>query len=399
MKLLKSNKKYIKMMLAAAALMTVGGCNLMHDDMPPCATDPKVSVVVNFVYDYNMDDEDRFDSEVGSVFLYVFEEDSTFVNRFEKRLIDIDTEHPDFSMTFDANDNNDIEMGKTYHFVAVASSKATGYDDSQDTPGFKLVNEMIPGRSKLGDYILRLNRDDKMFSDFDFGVIDYRSDYSGPDAMIDTVWTPKPGQVQTHTIPYLKADFDSAEQIPDHVEEVKIPMMRVTNSIEVALTSPNFTAMTQPTDYDILIYFPEGNGVIDFEGRVGQVHEISQPLYYRALRKRVGVYEEKTSTRADGDTQYAIYATFGVSRLRYEDGSSLQILDPETHEVLARIDDFSNYLNDRGNTDDNYTPQEYLDREFNFKVDLGLTADNSLWWSQVIGIHGWAVRDWYIGLH
>lgn len=387
----------IRVLAVVAVAMGLISCNLMHDNIPPCATDPKVMVRVNFVYDYNMDDEDKFDSEAGSVFLYVFDEAGYFVGRYVKTMADMDPAHPDFSMTFDANDHEDIEMGQTYQFVAVASSIATGYDGSEDTPGFKLIHEMVPGQSKISDYILRLNRDDKMFNDF--GVVDYTKDYSGPDTMIDTLWTTKPDEVQVHTIPYLKAEFDSPEQLEDHVEEVRIPMMRITNSIEVALTGPGFTAQTQPADYDILIYFPDGNGTIDFVGET--LTDISQPLYYRALRKRVDVYKEKNGTRAgeeDEAQQYAIYATFGVSRLKYEDGSSLQVRDPQTHEILAQIDNFSQYLNDRGNTDYD-DPQEYLDREFDFKIDVGLTKDNSLWWTQVgIGVHGWAVRDWYIGL-
>lgn len=400
MKFTNLRKLPANIILGGVIGMGMVGCDsLMHDDMPPCATDPKVTTVVNFIYDYNMDGTDLFDKQAGSVYLYVFDENGIFINRYEKNRVNLDPENPDFSMTFDANDS-DIKMGKTYQFVAVAQGSHTGYDGSDETPGFKLVNPMIPGVSTIRDYILKLNRDDKMFSDF--GVVDYTKDYSGPDAMIDTVWTTKPDEVQVHTIPYLKAEFDSPEQIPDYVEEVKIPMMRITNSIEVALTSPTFTAETKPTDYDILIYFPDGNGTIDFVGDI--LSDISQPLYYRALRKKVDVFVDKSTTRADDggtdDTgqQYAIYATFGVSRLKYKDGAALQVRDPNTHEVLAQIENFSQYLNDRGNTDYD-DPQEYLDREFDFRVNIGLTSTGKLWWTQVgIGIYDWSVKDWYIGL-
>ena len=378
---------------AATSALLLSSCDMMHDELEECATDPEVKVLVNFVYDYNMEDQDLFDRQAGSVYLYVFDDKGVFVGRYEKNRADLDPHNPDFSMTFDAR-NGDLKMGNTYQFVATAQGSHTGYDGSDETPGFKLVNPMIPGVSTIRDYIIRLNRDDKMFNDF--GVVDYKKDYSGTDAMIDTVWTTKPDEVQVHTIPYLKAGFDSTVQLPDHTEEVRIPMMRITNNIEVALTSPSFTAETNPADYDILIYFPDGNGTIDFVGET--LTDISQPLYYRALRKRVDVYEDKEGTRADGD-QYAIYATFGVSRLKYEDGSSLQVRDPETHEIIAQIENFSQYLNDRGNTD--YSdPQEYLDREFEFKINVGMDdTGTKMWWSQVgIGIHSWARKDWYIDL-
>ena len=420
--LLQQRRPRLSALALLLSLLTLcGGCDLMHDDLAPCATDPAVTTVVNFVYDYNTSGTDLFDREVGSVYLYVFSEDSVFLGRYARHRSDLDASNPDFSMTFDSSV---IEMGKTYHFVAVAQGSHEGRvlteeddDDTNNPFGFRLVKPLVVGWSHLSDYILRLYREDKMVEGKDYGVVDYTEDYSGPDAMIDTVWTTKPDEVQTHTIPYLKAEFDSPDQQPDHVEEVVIPMMRITNSIVVALTGPGFTSSTQPTDYDIVIYFPEGNGTIDFVGET--LTEISQPLYYRALRKRVDVYEDHEGTRvgedegedaagdaeggddADADAasrQYAIYATFGVSRLKYDDGAVLQVRDPVTHEILAQIENFSQYLNDSGNTDYD-DPQEYLDREFDFRVNVGLDHDGRLWWSQVgIGIHDWAVKDWYVDL-
>ena len=396
MKTMKNRKMAAALTAGMLAALTLpGGCTLMHDDLPECATDPKVTTLVNFVYDYNMDGVDLFDRQVGAVYLYVFDHAGYFLGRYVKNRAELDPEKPDFSMRFEAEDGV-IRRGETYQFVAVAQGSTSGYDGSEETPGFKLVNEMVVGKSRIEDYILRLNRDDKMFDDF--GVVDYSKDYSGPDAMIDTIWTTKPDEVQVRTIPDPRVGYDTPVQPADTVAEILIPMMRITNSIEVALTSPTFTAETKPTDYDILIYFPEGNGTIDFTGET--LTEISQPLYYRALRKRVGPYEEKEETRAgEGEPQqYAIYATFGVSRLKYKDGASLQVRDPQTHEVLAQIENFSDYLNKRGNTDYD-DPQEYLDREFDFRVDIGLTERDELWWSQVrIGIHSWAVKDWYISL-
>lgn len=399
MKLMEANKsRILSALLVVSISIVVSGCDLWHDEMPPCATDPKVTTVVNFVYDYNMEGVDLFDSEVGSVYLYVFDENDVFVARYEKNKRDLDPVSPDFSMTFDG-DASPIRRGHTYKFVAVASGSEDGYDDDDETPGFKVVNKMVPGVSTINDYILRLNRDDKMFEDF--GVVDYRSDYSGPDAMIDSLWTTKPDEVQVHDIPDPRAEFESPVQLPDHVEEVRIPMMRITNSIEIALYSPDFTAATQPADYDILIYFPKGNGTIDFTGET--LEDISQPLYYRALRKRVAPYVDQEGSRADGDgedsgSEYAIYATFGVSRLKYDDGASLQVRDPETHEVLISIDNFSEYLNRWGNMDYD-DPQEYLDREFNFRVNLSLPDTAGSWWAQVgIGVHDWAVKDWFISL-
>lgn len=395
-----NSKSLIAGMAFGAALMTgLASCDMMHDDTPPCSTDPGLSIKVNFIYDYNLADQDLFDRQAGSVYLYVFDEDGTFISRHEKNKMFMDPYHPDFSMEFDVNADNEFFMGRTYQFLAMAQGNHEGYDGRDDTPGYKLVNEMVPGESKIKDYIIRLNRDDKMFSDF--GVVDYSQDYYGKDAVLDTVWSTQPGMAQSHYIPPYLADFDSPEQKPDSTIEVKIPMMRITNTINIALASPRFTENTNPKYYDILIYYPKGNGTIGFTGET--VDSISQPLYYRALRKYTDVYRPRENARASDASSpnvgnYAIYATFGVSRLFYDDESELQIRDPETHEIIARIEHFSKFLADRAQNG-GYEGQEYLDREFNFSIDLGLDEYPRLWWSQVqVGVLGWAPVEWYVGL-
>lgn len=389
-----------KMMAGAALTAGMASCDIMHDDTPPCSVDPGLRLKVNFVYDYNMDDEDLFDRQAGSVYLYVFDEQGTYLTRYEKNKVNLDPSNPDFSMYFDVNTDNEFFMGRKYQFAATAQGSHVGYDGDDETPGYKLVNEMIPGVSTINDYIIKLNRDDKMFSDF--GVVDYTQDYSGKDAMIDSVWTTKPNSIHVEDIPVYVADFDSPIQKPDSTIEIKIPMLRITNNIKVTLAGPRFTENTDPKHYDILLYYPHGNGTIGFTGE--RIDSISQPLYYRALRKYVDVYQPHEATRADASDSnnrgnYAIYAEFGVSRMFYDDESELQVRDPLTHEIIAKIPNFSQYLADKAAGYAGMEEQEYLDREFNFSIDLGLDEYPRLWWSQVgIGVLGWSTIDWYVGL-
>ena len=398
---------FLNLGLGLAACAAMSSCNLMHDDMEPCAVDPNVSVLVNFVYDYNMDHEDYFDRMAGSVYLYVFDENDIFLNRYEKNKVDLDPVSPDFSIMFDAMDdlNGDIKRGETYKFIATAQGSHVGYTGEMETPGFKLVDRkgnpytMIPGKSTLKDYILKLYRDDSMSDEY--GVVDYTGEYRGNDAMIDTVWTTKPDEAQVVTIPFPRAEFDSYNQEPDVVEEVKLPMMRITNNITVAITTKQMTPGYDPSNYDIVIYYPKGNGTIDFTGET--LEDISEPLYYRALRKVTDVYNTRptrgSSVGPDDGNQYAIYATFGVSRMKVDDKCELRIYDGHSHKLLAWVDNFSSYLAEKGNVDDygnqKYDdPQEYLDRQFDFAIDIALNDDQTIWWKQVmINILMWAQRD------
>ena len=58
--------------LAAAGL---SGCSLMHDDLEPCPS----GVDLKFVYDYNIQRADMFPDHVGSVTVYVFDQNGNAV--------------------------------------------------------------------------------------------------------------------------------------------------------------------------------------------------------------------------------------------------------------------------------------------------------------------------------
>ena len=385
----KNDIKLKKIILTAVtALFTMAGftsCSLVNDDLPECAPNPNTFTTVNFVYDYNMHYTDLFTNHVGSVYLYVFDNDGVYHLRRELHRSDMGGK-VDFSMTFDTLD---LKPGNTYQFVAVAQANHVGYEASQDTPGFTLQTEMIPGVSKIDDYILKLDRDDD--GNFDFGVVDYRDAYGNTETMMDTIWTTKPDEVQIVEIP--KTDYTpSVIQKPDQQVNVTIPMMRITNSIKVNLLSPVINANTSPDTYNVLIDFPFGNGTIDFTGNT----QPAQELYYRALRKSVTKYGE---TKADpADEQYVLHAEFGVSRLQCADNSSLQIRDPESNEILAQIPDFSDFLAEylAGDFDD---AQEFLDREYDFQIDVTVDKDNNIRYVDLyLLVLGWHVRVQYTDL-
>ena len=378
-----------------AVALLLASCSMVNEDLEPCAPAPKTFTTVNFVYDYNMQFEDLFDKHAGSVYLYVFDNQGIFQMRRTAHRVNMKEGEVDFSMTFD---ESQLQPGQTYQIVAVAQGNRIGYQSSLETPGFTLQTEMVEGVSKIEDYILKLDRDDD--GTFDFGVVNYKDAYGNNNQMIDTLWTTKPDEVQILKVPELNYKPSPVKE-PDHQLEVTIPMMRITNSITVNLVNPAFKEGTNPDDFTFLIDFPNGNGTIDFTGKTYPAQE----LYYRSLRKQTIPYTPKqkgssfyaASTRADEET-YAVQAVFGVSRLQVTDGSSLQIRDPETNEILSKVDDFSNFLADffeHGFSDN----QEFLDREYDFQIDLELDDEGKIVWIQCgCAILGWAKRVYYYDL-
>lgn len=385
--------------LGSLIAIATTSCSMINEDLEPCAPAPNTITTVNFVYDYNMQFSDLFNKHAGSAYLYVFDKDSVLL--FRKSIHRNDVGFVDFSMSFDTTE---MKPGRTYHLVGMALGNHVGNDTTlqgnvKETPGFEVQNEMIPGKSKISDYIIKLDRDED--GNLDFGVVNYKDEYGNNQQMIDTVWSTKPDEVQTIRIPEIAYKPTPIQQ-PDNKVNVTIPMMRLTNSIKVNLTSNSFTETTDPEAFRMLIYFPSGNGTIDFTGTVYPY----QPLYYQTLRKKTIKYVPGNQrSRADGD-RYAVQGTFGVSRLQVDDESSLQIRDPQTNEMIAEIPNFSKFLADAFNDSDyDIDGQEFLDREYDFEITIGLNdtdpnpnpEDNWAYIEIYIEVINWYVRINNIG--
>lgn len=369
----KTYKAFVTLLVSAGILSS---CNAIYEDMPECAPPPNLITTVDFVYDYNMQRTDLLKDHVGSVYLYVFDHEGIYRLRREALKSEMMKE-VDFSMRFDTTE---IKPGNRYQFVAIAQANHAGYTASLETPGFTLLSEMIPGVSTINDYVLKLDRDGD--NEADFGIVDFRDAYGHTETMMDTLWTTKPDEVQIVDIPAL--DYKPSPYLhPDRTVDVKIPMMRITNSVKVNLHSPSFRETTSPDSYNILVHFPHGNGTIDFTGNTLPAQE----LYYRALRKSMVEYNP---TKGDGQ-EYALQAVFGLSRLQVKDESSLQIRDAVTNEIIAEIPNFSEFLAqyfEHGMDD-----QEFLDREYNFDIDIILDNDGNIMWVDLsIHVLGWHVR-------
>ena len=388
------NRRFSGLHLALLILFPVlaVSCSMVNEDLPPCSEQPNTITRVHFVYDYNMQYTDLFDRHVGSAYLYVFDEDSVMLFRETKHRADMRAGQIDFTMVFDTTD---LKPGKTYHMVAMAQGNRIGLEASMATPGFQVQKDMIPGLSRISDYIIKLDRDEDGYEDF--GVVDYKDVYGNNQQMIDTVWSTKPDEVQTVHIPYIQMT-PTAEKLPDNEVDVVMPMMRLTNAISVNVVSSSFGVGTDTDIYSLLIYFPSGNGTIDFTGTVYPY----QPLYYRTLRKQMVKYNDKKqgdsfdSTKADDDgNTYALQGQFGVSRLQMNDESSFQVRNPDTNEIVAEIPNFSRYL---ANAFDYYGEQgqEFLDREYNFEVNVSLDENGKIYWMQIgCSILGWSKRIFF----
>lgn len=395
LKKLAGRSKAFGSILCGLAAISLSSCNMVNEDMTPCGSLGRNLTVVDFQYTYNMSkwisgqEEDWFDSHAGSVYLYVFDEDGTFLFQ-EAKHKEFFADGETFTMTFD---DTQLVPNHTYDFVAVAQGNTIGYTDSDDYQWFKVVNPMVPGLSKIEDYILRLDRDTNNDGFSELGVINYKDQYGETKQMIDTLWTTKPDEVQRVTINPPHEYKLQIEDQPDNITNVVVPMMRITNSIVVNLHSNDFTADTDPNIFHIVIYFPHGNGTVDF---CGDISQSTQPLYYQSLIKSMVPYLTKATSGEVGaeDTgKYALQSRFGISRMMIGDESTLQVRDAtkEGYPIILEIP-FTDYLASLagGNFDD---PQEFLDREYDFEININLGENlTPIDMTIAVNVLGWAKR-------
>lgn len=388
-----------------AAVATFSSCDMINEDLQPCADKPNVITTVIFNYRYNMERDDDYkykdliNDHVGSVYLYIFDDNGIYLRRDSLHRIDMG-ENVDFSLQYDTTI---LKAGHTYKMVAMAQGNHEGYLSSLKTPGFVLQTEMKPGESKISDYEVKLDRDGDSYADF--GIINYKDAYGNNKEMIDTLWSTKPNELQTAVIPeiYYKPQV---EPIPDYTNTVEIPLMRITNAINLNLTGDILTEDSKEDDFTLLIYFPHGNGRIDFLGNI--IHdEQTQPLFYRSLRKAIIPYTPMSDWLPSRNSapdyfnsrageKYALFGEFGVSRLCAGDDSSLQIRDGHDNSLICEIPNFSDWLVEYFKIEEMMNgikdPQEFLDRQYEYNLDIEIRDNRIYSWQLGCHILGWGKR-------
>lgn len=342
-----------------------------------------VNTNVTFNYKYHIQTPDNtmddwFDTQVGTVCLYVFNDKDEFL--FQKSVINTvgDTGNNSIAFTED-----ELKPGQTYKLGAFCLGDKLGYDHSILSPGYRLLNDLVPLSSKLEDLILKLVSDK---NESGYNIVDYKAYFSENDSKLDTLWTTRSGNIISVTIPQVHSSTASTEDI---LLNIDIPLMKITNSIKINLVSDNFNTGTHVDDYEFVIDFPKGNDLIGLYGDLNP----SQSILYRPLRKAVRSYNSKTysslydSEKENGGfhnsggninaeaPQMSISADFGLSRLMADDKSYLKIINKTSGQVIFILDNLSDWLADYFNSP--YSNQEFLDREYDFSIDIQIDEQDN----------------------
>lgn len=363
--------KTLKDIFAIALLaLTATSCAMMDDDLPPCPQ----GLDVHFKYDYNLERADMFTDHVGSVTVYVCDENGNVVAKQTES--NTATAQPlrshDYAMHFD------IAPG-TYTLHAVALQKP--YADCLATAGAKFrLTEPTVGNA---------------FDTFT--------------ATLDNVATAAPDtfEVQNAAMPmdtlWRELNVNTVTVVEDVATQDTISLIRDTKHINITLRDIELPSATDIANYDIRII--DHNALLRADNSVDETKALLYTPYatWNTVDRTASTSRLNRDTKADtddtSDTEVVGqigHADLMTSRILYHDDigadAILSITNRETGNEVVHINlaDFLSRL--RVSADRNYSPQTFLDRGYDYRLTFFLQGDRWRYVNVEISTLSWARR-------
>ena len=374
--------------VAVVAALALSSCNWMTEDMDDCPT----GLYVNFVYDYNIQRADMFKDHVGGLTLYVYDESDRLVA--QRTVSGSELTRYGFNIHFT---EEELTPNHWYRLQAVALQK--DWQTALGTPGAKYRKTDMEMGSNRRDFCVMLDRS---------GDTPYHE--VSAVAPLDTMW---------HTLTTLIAEkeflpaatkyhlnnngsittngvetVDLVKGVPTYAT---VSLIRNTNHLNLSLREIDNPEMVNHEKYDVTIL--DDNADVDFENNV---FSHTDSIVYRPYAQWTSVVESDGRTTADYSAHYDLM----FNRLRYnakaQKNALLCIRKRPTGEVVALFN--LPYILCQGRMAyeiNNYQPQEYLDREYDYRLELWLKNER---WEEgafltvCVDVLSWARRIQYVNL-
>ena len=353
--------RWLCCMVLAALAMT--SCDMMEQDLSDCP----YGLYVTFKYDYNLQRADMFNDHVGSVTLYVFDEQNKLVKTVEESNAGgvEPLKQPGYVMHI-----TDLAPGN-YRFVALAGQRP--YADMMETGRAKFVRNDIA----TGDDITRL------------GVqLDRRETGDGTYEIannalpLDTLWH---GMLTEPVQVYSKESNRPAY--------ATVSLVRDTKKISVSLRELDDPTQMDIADYDLAI--TDRNSTLLWDN---SVDETTGTVVYRP--HETWNTDDRTPVAVQGEVGKIGHADFMTSRIIYHDDpaddGTLTIVSRETGNTVVNVNlpDLLSRLRSSEETH-SYTPQEFLDRGYDYQLDFFLRGGRLSAVNISISVLGWSKRIQY----
>lgn len=345
-------------LLCAAALLT--GCSLMDLDRDHCPEGLNVS----FAYDYNTQRADMFCDHVGGIEVFVFDENGKLV---ASRCVSNDDSNqplktPGYTMEFD-----DLPAG---NYQVLAAAFQHDRRELLGKPGakFRLTTPAV------GETMAQL-----------YATLDHEApeaDGTCPvkqDGLpLDTLWLtlPEPAVAVDHINP----TFTTAR------------LVRHTKDIHLTLRQGAAPYEINHEDYEV--------SIVDANGRIAADNSLTDPTplrYTPYAAWNTSLAAQAPENREAVATGTTAHYNLNTSRLIYpetgQQGALLRVVRKSTGALVFETS-LPRFLAEGRNAYESlrWTPQEYLDREYDYDLHLFLVGDRWEYVEMSIGILGWSRR-------
>lgn len=359
---LNRNRLY-KILAAVILLLSASACSWVKDELPEC---PPTELRLRFEYDYNMMWADAFCKHVGGVTVYVFDESDCFVTQKSESSPERLGTYG-YEMVFT---DQELELGREYRFVTVAFQ-----DNEQDLlkgDGAKFRTVSLQPGDDLNTLQVKLDRSDRKDDNGAYYV-------EHKEQPLDILWI-------------SRNDCRGTLHLYE-TTRCTLNLMRHTNNLTISLRELDAPAETDINDYEIRL--TDRNGWVNYDNSLREDDRLVYTPYA----------EWNTEFKDDNNhvAQRTAHADLSFPRLIYSDdwrkNARLTIYRKKTNQVVADINLPGLLVEDRSSLELlRCEEQEFLDREYTYKLDFFLKGDS---WETVeisISVLKWAVRNQSVGL-
>ena len=407
--------------------MAVSSCSAVEEDRADCPT----GLFIRFIYDYNTQRADMFKDHVGHVQVYIFDDRGRLAAQRSVSNTELDSPLSRYGYTMHFTPE-ELPIGRSYRIQAVAMQR--DWNDALATIGAKYRHSASPTDHSESMTISL---------DHDNSFIPKTEQYAVSNvAPLDTLWHTLKVIAHDPTDTGIVPDMDKTRKpysiypIEDQMVKLQrdratyatVSLIRDTKHLNLTLhhADEEEKASIYATDYEVRIvdnnaHLRHDNSVITTDSlrytpyaswtsrqldngkiEIEDIH-IGNPGQYHAPAVGDGSTRDVQEADPAEVRERSAHYNLMFNRLMLDDQNDennafLEIHNKNTGDLVGRIN-LPYYLSLGRQAYDiyNYTHQEYLDREYDYKLHLFLKGGQ--WWAIEIHVLSWARRYQNVEFH
>ena len=355
-----SIKRLTWLCITALSASVFTSCEMMKEDRDDCP----VGLYLNFEYNYNLERADMFNDHVGSVDVYVFDEEGKYVTCQSETNVGDYRPLADPAYLMHMN----LIPGR-YKFIVLAGQNA--YADQLESGRAHFVRSEL----NVGDDMTALNI--KLDTQADGNNMLLVDNHGLP---LDTLW---------HGM-----ETTAVEVFPEKPTYHTISLMRDTKKINVTLRELDDPTVMDIANYDMTI--TDHNNHLLWDNSLNETN----PVVYTP-HATWNTDDRTPAFDPNGDPLETVgkigHADFMTSRILYHDNAAedgiLSVVNKTTGMEVIHVN-LPDLLSRLRNSEEiyRYSAQEFLDRGYDYQLDFFLKGDKLAYVNISISILGWSKR-------